>query len=281
MNPIIDLSQIYNIFYNVQSVTVHNPDGSTWTNPKAIKRIVYTDMVEDIGSGTMGQRTFCDWLFFKSVIPNNLIPQLNTYILDSTNTKWYVSDVENLYFGNVLKLKTESKAGIGVQDEQFPPVTTTTSTTLPVTTSTSTTCSPVGIEVGQIAVNSFTNFCATPLFGGLYGKNTLINGNTVARIEFIVADNDNMVSLTVKADATGLTSGSAYIYRNGIPETTNFAGGSRIVNFANPSTGDIWKFEVINSTPLQVGAVNCFIKSYIPVVTTTSTTPVTTSSTTT
>lgn len=128
MNPVINLANMYKIFFNMQTVTVTQPNGVSWENVTALMRVVDTYMAT-LGDGTEGQRTVTHWIFFKTDVPDNLIPQINTILTDQNGTDWYVGDVENMYFGNVFKMTCESGAGVGVQNEQNPRLPSNTTTT--------------------------------------------------------------------------------------------------------------------------------------------------------
>jgi hypothetical protein len=129
-SPLINLTYVYKWFYNRQTITVINPDGSTFVTTDAIMRVTDDNMKELDHDETWGHRVKVNWLLFKTVVPSAAMPQINTKIIDSTGTIWYVNDIENKYFGNCIKLFTESRAGQLTQNEQYPPVPTTT-TTLP------------------------------------------------------------------------------------------------------------------------------------------------------
>lgn len=141
-NPIINLSSIYKIFYNFQTVNVTNVNGLAF-NTQAMHRVLETELVDDLGDGTYGIRTKGVWLLFKSLIPDSYIPQSNTRIIETTGagTTWYVSKIENMYFGNIYKLYCESIASQGVTNETVPYATVSSTTTTSTTTTSSTTSS--------------------------------------------------------------------------------------------------------------------------------------------
>ena len=247
MNPTLDLSKIYRIFYNVQTVSVLNPDGGSWTNVEALREPTDTVMVDDNGNGTYSQRTACTWVFFKTTVPNDLIPQLNTRITDSNGTDWYVSDVQNRYYGNVFTLKTESRAGVGVENQQVPVPTTSTSSTT-VTPATSTTCAPSGFTNNGLQITSSHNFCARTRPNGWTADNTAFGPNGTAYVEFEVVGALGAIDIFV--DAGGVSNGSAILYRNGSVYEANFSGSTRTVNFVNPSVGDVWQLILTTANPL-------------------------------
>lgn len=277
MNPTLDLSSIYRIFYNVQTVSVLNPDGLSWTNVEALREPTDTVMTDDNGNGTYSQRTVCTWVFFKTTVPDDLIPQINTRITDSNGTAWYVSDVQNRYFGNVFTLKTESRAGVGVEDQQIPQATSTSSTT--VTPGTTTTCRPEGDINADILLGQQLRVCTETRALGWRSSNQQVASNQACVAEFVV--DGPMSSLDFFADAGGVSNGTAVIYRNGVVYQPNFAGSTATFSFANPTVGDVWRYYVLNAEPMFYGATFIDVDAVAPVTTTSSTTGTTSSSTTT
>jgi len=273
VNPTLDLSSIYKIFYNVQTVTVRNPDGMSWTNVEALREPTDTLMTDDNGNGTYSQRTTCTWVFYKTTVPDDLIPQINTRITDSNGTDWYVSDVQNRYFGNVFTLKTESRAGVGVEDQQIPQATSTTSSST--TTGTTSTCRPEGDVNAGLQLGPQLRFCPETRPNGWRSINQATLANQSAVTDIVV--DSAMSSLDFFADATGISNGSAVIYRNGVVYQGNFAGLTSTFSFANPSVGDVWRFAIQNATPLFANVAYIDIDSVA--VTTTSSTSSTSTST--
>jgi hypothetical protein len=120
-NPIINLFNTYSIWYNVETITIYNLNGQVYNFDWAIRRPVITDLEDNIGSDSYGQRTKTHFLIAVSQWDRYFeFPQTNARIIDSKNATWYVSKVENVYFGNILKVYCESRAGVGVSDRQFP-----------------------------------------------------------------------------------------------------------------------------------------------------------------
>jgi hypothetical protein len=268
-NPVIDLSQVYNIFFNVQNLPVVNPDGVSWNMEKAIMRVVKTDMTDDIGDNTYGQRTKCNFLFFRTIMPAGISPQINSKITDNNGTHWYVSSIENMYFGNVLKLYCESQAGTGVQDEQFPVGTTSTSSST--TTGVPDTCQANGVVDNGIELSSQLRVCAkvdNVLFDW-YLENTAMNSNESCAAQFTI---DSIITgnvIDIAADATALTGGSAFIKINGSNVTGNFSSTTNSYTQA-VTVGDVILIQFSSPTPLIAGAVNAGIK-LLPAPTTSTT----------
>jgi hypothetical protein len=120
-NPIINLANTFKIWYNVETLTFYNVNGQVYNYDYCIRRPVGTDMVDNIGSQTMGQRTRSHFMIAISEWNTSIeFPQLNCKIIDSSGAEWYVSQIENIYFGNLLRVYCESRAGDGVTDRQFP-----------------------------------------------------------------------------------------------------------------------------------------------------------------
>ena len=120
-NPVINLANTFRVWYNVETLTFYNVNGQIYSYDWCIRRPVGTDMVENIGSNTMGQRTRSHFMIAISEWDTSIdFPQLNCKIIDSSGAEWYVSQVENIYFGNLLRVYCESRAGDGVTDRQFP-----------------------------------------------------------------------------------------------------------------------------------------------------------------
>lgn len=120
-NPVINLAPTFKIWYNTETLTFHNVDQLPYDYDWCIRRPVGTDEVEDIGSGSMGQRTRCHFMVAISEWDTTVdFPQMNCKITDSAGQIWYVSQVENIYFGNLLRIYCESRAGEGVTDRQYP-----------------------------------------------------------------------------------------------------------------------------------------------------------------
>jgi len=120
-NPVINLAPTFKIWYNTETLTFHNVNQLPYSYDWNIRRPVGTDEVDDIGSGTFGQRTRCHFMVAISEWDTTVdFPQMNCKITDSSGQIWYVSEVENIYFGNLLRIYCESRAGEGVTDRQYP-----------------------------------------------------------------------------------------------------------------------------------------------------------------
>lgn len=269
MNPTIDLSQIYNIFFNVQSLAVLNPDGVAWTMPKAIMRVVKTDMTDNIGDKTYGQRTKCHFLFFKTIIPDNVIPQINTRITDSNGTHWYVNDVDNIYFGNVLKLYCESRAGVGVEDEQYPnaayTTTTTTSTTPPVND-----CRNNNVIIDDIKLIDQNNICAKEgLLSNWFVENLALNTNESAYASFEIQAT-GVVDFV--ADGQGLLNGSCLVTINGVVVGGGNYAGTTLSYSTGVTAGDVVVFHWYTADPIIFGACNVTLQLNQSTTTSTTTT---------
>lgn len=267
-NPIIDLSNAYNWWYNVQPVQVLNPDGVAWTMTKSIQRVVDTGM-ENIGPDTYGQRTRCNFLFFTSLIPEGKFPQVNTRITDANNnTYWYVYDIENMYFGNVIKLYTESRAGIGVEDEQYPNITKTTTST------TSTTAAPVSCESntdanGNITLIDQSNVCAK--HGIAYAWDIDNKALDIHENAYVSLEMDATGVVDFVADAGGLLNGSAIVTINGVPVGGGNYAGTTLSFSTGVTAGDIVNFHWYTEDAIVYGAVNVLLTLIIPTTTTTTT----------
>lgn len=121
-NPVINLVNTFRWWYNVETLTFHNVNGQTYSYDWCIRRPVDTNEEDNIGSNTYGQRTRTHFMVAISEWDSSItFPQMNCRIVDSSNVEWYVSEIENIYFGNLLRIYCESRAGTGVTDRQFPP----------------------------------------------------------------------------------------------------------------------------------------------------------------
>lgn len=279
MNPIINLANSNNWWYNVQDFVCLNPDGITFNTIKAIQRVVYTKMSDNIGSDTMGQRTNCNFLLFKQLIPDNFIPQINSKITDANGDQWYVYDVENKYFGNVIKLFTESRAGLGVTDQQYPNGSTTTSTSTTATTPEP--CQLDGSTSKGIDLISQLRMCAkdNDLVYSWFAENLALDAGQSAAISFEITNIGFGGIVDFVADAQGLLLGSAIARINGVV----VGGGNFASNTLNYSTGvtngDIVQFNFQSTDAIIKGALNVGIKLTGPTTTTTTSTSSTTTST--
>lgn len=120
-NPIFNFAPTYRIWINQETCTFYNVNGQVYEYPWCMRRPVGTDEVDDVGSGTYGQRTRCHFMVAISEWdPAIEFPQMNCKIVDSAGEVWYVSQIENIYFGNLLRIYCESRAGEGVTDRQYP-----------------------------------------------------------------------------------------------------------------------------------------------------------------
>lgn len=279
MNPVINLYNSNNWWYNVQNLTVLNPDGVTWQTQKAIQRVVYTKMSDDIGSGTYGQRTRCNFLVFKQLIPDNVIPQINSRITDMNGDHWLVYDIENKYFGNVIKLFTESAAGLGVTDMQYPEGTTTSTTSTTATTPEP--CENNGIQANYLELIEQQNMCVKSNWANdppyvWFAENLALTAGQSAAVKWEVLATG---VVDFAADATGMCLGTAIARINGVV----VGGGNFACNTLNFSTGVTAgdEVEIIFSSSASIikGAVNILIKMLVPTTTTTTSTSSTSTST--
>ena len=120
-NPVFNFATTFRWWINQETLTFYNVNGQVYSFDWCMRRPVDTDEVNDIGSGTYGQRTKCHFMVAISEWdPAIEFPQMNCRIVDSSNQVWYVSQIENIYFGNLLRIYCESRAGEGVTDRQYP-----------------------------------------------------------------------------------------------------------------------------------------------------------------
>lgn len=283
MNPVINLFNSNNWWYNVQNLTVLNPDGTTWQTQKAIQRVVFTEMSDDIGSKTYGQRTKCNFLVFKQLIPDNVIPQVNSRITDMNGDHWFVYDIENKYFGNVTKLYTESMAGLGVTDMQFPNGSTTTTTST--TSTTPEPCQPNGSTHYGLDIYDQLRMCAkdNDLVWFWFAENEALIAGQSCGISYQVSDIGYGNVVDFNANATGMPLGSAIARINGVVVGGGSFAGLTLNYSTGVTNGDIIEFIFSSSASIIKGALNVSIKLTGPTTTSTTTTvaPTTTSTTTT
>jgi hypothetical protein len=120
-NPVFNFAPTFRWWINQETLTFYNTNGQVYSFDWCMRRPVGTDEVDDVGSGTYGQRTRCHFMVAISEWdPSIEFPQMNCKIVDSSNQIWYVSQIENIYFGNLLRIYCESRAGEGVTDRQYP-----------------------------------------------------------------------------------------------------------------------------------------------------------------
>lgn len=120
-NPVYNFANSFRIWCNVETCTFYNINGQVYSFDYCIRRPVGNDAENDIGSNTMGQRTRCHFMVAISEWDTSIeFPQINCRVVDSSGVEWYVSEVENIYFGNLLRIYCDAKAGIGTTDRQYP-----------------------------------------------------------------------------------------------------------------------------------------------------------------
>lgn len=147
--PTIDVSDDYLVFDNTQTVKITNPDGSSGYVPHCLQQGVDT-VLSDMGDGTLGYRTFCVWNAWRKNLDSvylvwdgglgedfilwgtdsqdyligsdtgTFIPQLNSKIIDKTETTWYVSAVNLDVWGNKYQMECEAEAGTAVKEVDLP-----------------------------------------------------------------------------------------------------------------------------------------------------------------
>ena len=269
MNPIINLYNSNNWWYNVQNLTVLNPDGIAFQTGKAIQRVVYTKMSDDIGSDTYGQRTRCNFLLFKQLIPDNVIPQINSRVTDINGDYWYVYDIENKYFGNVIKLFTESRAGVGVTDQQYPQGFTTSTTTSSTTLAPG--CQNDGAVNAGLTIDSQINMCAvdTNILYSWFAQNLALDLNETAAIQFEVTSVASGNLLDIVSDASGIVGGTAIAKINGVIIGGGNYAGTTLSYSTGVTVGDIIQFIFQNPTPIFANVIDLGIK-LLPVATSTT-----------